>query len=66
MVRLTLLAALSMSLLTPFVGGCSHEVAHSEHERRTASGDRIREESTTYKNPDGTYTTEKPKSRTSN
>jgi hypothetical protein len=66
MVRFTLLAVVSMSLLVPYVGGCSHEVAHSEQDRRTASGARVHEESTTYKNPDGTYTTEKSRSRTSN
>ncbi len=66
MIRFTFLAVVAMSLLTPYVTGCSREVAHSEHERRTASGARVREETTTYKNPDGTYTTEKSKSRTSN
>jgi hypothetical protein len=66
MLRFTFVAAMSLALLAPLAGGCSRTVAHSEHEKVNSSGTRTREETTTYKNPDGTYRTETSKSRTSN
>jgi hypothetical protein len=65
MVRFTLLLFVCLSLVAPFAGGCAHEVAHSERDRSTSSGS-VHEESTTYRNPDGTTKTETVKSRNSN
>lgn len=38
--------------------GCSQEVSHSEKDKPNLFGGHTHEESTTYKNPDGSYTTE--------
>lgn len=44
--------------------GCREEVAHTEKDRPNLTGGRTHEETTTYRNPDGSYTTEKEKSKT--
>jgi hypothetical protein len=56
------------ALATLFVGavvgtgailvGCSQEVAHSEKDSPTLTGGQKHEQTTTYRNPDGSYTTE--------
>ena len=51
-------------LLSPVIVGCSQEVEHHESDKPRLFGGRTHEESTTYKNPDGTYTTEKSKVKT--
>ncbi len=43
---------------TAFTIGCSQEVAHNEKDTPTLTGGQKHEESTTYRNPDGSYTTE--------
>ncbi|MBC7783924.1 MAG: hypothetical protein H7144_08785 [Burkholderiales bacterium] len=42
--------------------GCAREVAHSESERDTMFGGRKKEETTVYKNADGTTSVERRKS----
>ena len=44
--------------------GCSQEVSHSEKDKPNLTGGQTHEETTTYKNPDGSYTTESSKQRT--
>jgi ABC-type oligopeptide transport system substrate-binding subunit len=44
--------------------GCSEEVSHSEKDKPNLTGGHTHEESTTYKNPDGSYSTENSKQRT--
>jgi len=44
--------------------GCSEEVSHSEQDKPTWSGGTKHEETTTYRNPDGTISTEKKSSTT--
>jgi hypothetical protein len=46
--------------------GCSEEVSHSETDKpNILDNGRTHEEKTVYKNPDGTYTAEHSKTRTS-
>jgi len=44
--------------------GCSQEVSHSEKDKPNLLGGQTHEESTTYKNPDGSYTTEHSQQKT--
>ena len=44
--------------------GCREEVAHKETDRPNLTGGRTHEETTTYRNPDGSYTTEHEKEKT--
>jgi len=44
--------------------GCSQEVAHKETDSPNLMGGHTHEETTTYKNPDGSYSTENSKQRT--
>ena len=46
--------------------GCSREVAHTETDKPGWFGGSTHEEKTTYKNADGTYSTESQKSHTGN
>jgi hypothetical protein len=66
MKRFTTLTLFVLSFAPAMVGGCSREVAHTEQDKPNLLGGRTHEETTTYKNPDGTYTTEKSKTKTSN
>lgn len=60
----------AMSVLAATMGagvlaiGCSQEVAHKETDSPNLTGGHTHTESTTYKNPDGSYTTENSKQRT--
>jgi hypothetical protein len=55
--------ALAAALAFPVIGAaCSHEVAHSESDKPGWFGGTKHEETTVYKNPDGTTTTEHEKS----
>jgi hypothetical protein len=57
--------ALGIALLgSGLATGCAREVAHRETDRPNLLGGRTHEESTVYENPDGSYTTEKSKTRT--
>ena len=47
-----------------FTIGCSHEVSHTSKDTPTWTGGEKHEETTTYKNPDGTLSTEKSSSTT--
>jgi hypothetical protein len=57
----SMLAAMLAGGLTT---GCSQEVAHSETDKPNLTGGHTHEENTTYKNPDGSYSTENSKQRT--
>ena len=58
------LLIVGMLSFAPFVcGGCSEEVAHSEKDKPNLTGGKTHEETTTYRNPDGTYRTENTKER---
>lgn len=46
--------------------GCSHEVSHTETDKPGFFGGSTHEETTTYKNADGTTSTDTQKSKTSN
>jgi hypothetical protein len=59
-----LLLTSAMALPAGMNIGCRQEVAHTETEKEGFFGGRKREEKTTYKNPDGTYSTEKRTERT--
>jgi len=48
-----------------FVAGCSEEVEHKETDKPNLIGyGRTHKEETTYRNPDGSYTTVKERERT--
>ena len=55
-----------LSLGVGLLSGCSQEVSHTETDKPRLFGGHTHEESTTYKNPDGTYSTEKSEVKTSN
>jgi hypothetical protein len=44
--------------------GCSHEVSHSEQDKPGWFGGRTHQEQTTYRNADGSYSTESSKTHT--
>lgn len=44
--------------------GCSHEVSHTEKDKPNLLGGHTHEETTTYQNPDGSYSTEHSQQRT--
>lgn len=44
--------------------GCSETVSHKETDKPNWTGGRTHTEETTVKNPDGSYTTEKSKTKT--
>jgi len=54
----------SAAFLLPlaFSAGCAHEVAHSESDKPGWFGGRTHEETTVYRNPDGSLSTEHEKS----
>jgi hypothetical protein len=62
--RIVFAAIAMLSLGVSLMSGCSQEVAHSESDKPRLFGGRTHEESTTYKNPNGTYSTEKSKVKT--
>ncbi len=65
--KTTLAFAIGMSIYGGLLVGCSQEVAHSEQDKpHLLDNGHTHEESTTYKNPDGTVSTEHSKSSTSN
>ena len=62
--NILLIASLTLSSVG-FLGGCSEEVEHKETDKPNLIGSgRTHKEETTYRNPDGTYTTEREKTRT--
>ena len=62
--KFAIVTLLSVTLVSPLLVGCSQEVEHHESDKPRLFGGRTHEESTTYKNPDGTYTTEHSKVKT--
>ena len=64
MKRMVVVALGAVLVGGPLLVGCSQEVEHHESDKPRLFGGRTHEESTTYKNPDGTYTTEKSKTKT--
>ena len=62
--KYALLTVLSLSLVSPILVGCSEEVSHHETDKPRLFGGHTHEESTTYKNADGSYTTEHSKVKT--
>jgi ABC-type oligopeptide transport system substrate-binding subunit len=62
--RFSLLALGMLSVAAVISTGCSQEVEHKESDKPNLLGGHTHEESTTYKNADGTYTTEQSKVKT--
>jgi hypothetical protein len=65
MKRFFAMSMLAASMVTGVLAiGCSQEVAHKETDSPNLMGGHTHEETTTYKNPDGSYSTENSKQRT--
>ncbi len=62
--RFSLIAFGMLSVTALISTGCSHEVEHKESDKPNLLGGHTHEESTTYKNADGTYSTEHSKVKT--
>jgi ABC-type oligopeptide transport system substrate-binding subunit len=63
--RLFLISTLTaITLAGGLAAGCSQEVSHQETDKPNLLGGNTHQESTTYKNPDGSYTTENSKQKT--
>ena len=54
----------ALTLPAAFTAGCAKEVSHTESDKPNMLGGHTHEETTVYKNPDGTYSVEHEKQRT--
>jgi len=63
--RIVFAAVAALSLGATLLSGCSQEVSHTESDKPRLLGGHTHEETTTYKNADGSYSTEHSKTKTS-